>query len=288
MTASPDTATRSFLALPFAGSAVLLLAAAVGLQPAITWLTARFSKAPIPLRRPLAEFDASRLPSFRPAAGNGSFQAGFGHSRLDNLGADDVLRLVLEPKADGGAGREDADVMLFVTYYSNPRDQVPHTPEVCYRQGGATVRSIESVTVKVPELGPEHAHVDARLLDLVPVVVVDGVARSIDPETDPSRQALAYVLVCNGEFYGDRERVRWAIGMPGEPYVYFSKIEVVTNYGAGTELHDAVERCRAALGESLSILINDHFPTKAQVRGFEAHAARGAGPSRPPPAREGR
>lgn len=236
---------RTLLSAPFVACGMLLLIAAVGLQPVIGGLIGTYSKQPIDPRRPLQEFDASRIRGFRLVPDGGFFKEGLRVTPLDKIGTENVIRLVFEPVEGGGENARERDLMLFVTYYNDPRDQVPHTPEVCYRQGGALVRSLE--TVEVPVQGLEQ--IKARLLDLTPVVKSPQGAA-----TDESwRQAVLYVFVCNGDDYYDREQVRWAIGKPGDRSVYFSKIEVVSNCPAGQSFEETVDRCLRLFAEALPV-----------------------------------
>ena len=77
---------------------------------------------------------------------------------------------------------------------------------------------------------------------------------------------VVYVIVSNGRFYRDREAVRFSIGWPGDKYTYFSKVEVATNCPKGMPFEEAVERVTRLVGEALTILIEDHFPTKEDLR----------------------
>ncbi len=237
----------AFLSPPFVACALMLGGAAAGLQPAVRALVRHYSKQPISLRRPLDEFDAARLASFRVVA-DGAF---FDTVISDDVGTDDTLLVELEKKGAATEGRRELDTLLFVTYYNDPRDTVPHTPEVCYRQGGATVNAITSVYLDVDGIDPTGPkRIKARLLDL---------------EQAGMREVLVYVFCSNGRFYDDRLWVRMALGMPGDGYTYFSKIEVLTAYPPGESFADAAERCKLLLREALPIL-TEHFPANDDLR----------------------
>lgn len=234
---------RSFLTPVFLACAATLTLAAIGLQPALGWLVAEYSKLPIDVLRPLDQFDAGRISSFRPAP-----EPAFFTMELDaTVGTDEAMRLVFEEPERGG--RREFDTLLFVTYYSDPRDRVPHTPEVCYRQGGATVTDMRHIPLEVPALG-EDSPIDVLMLDM---------------ERNDWRQVLLYVFYSGGRFYDSRLGVRWAMGIPGDRYVYFSKIEVMTSVPPGTEVREAVDRCRRLLSEAIPVLVEDHFPTRDDV-----------------------
>jgi len=262
---NPDN-PRPLLSLPFVACGVILVVAALGLQPTLATVIQKFSKKPIELRRSLDDFDVTGLPSYRIVPGGGDFDELFRRLYLDAVGTEDVLRLLFEQRLGGRPDSTLDDVTLMVSYYSDPRDTVPHTPEVCYRQGGAMVHGIETIEVQVPglETGPET--IEATLIEFTPVLLVNGEAVAADPE-EGWRQVVIYTFVCNGGFYEGREQVRWAIGKPGDKYTYFSKVEVESTSPPDGDYEEAREQCKLMLAEALAALVNEHFPTRAQVRG---------------------
>ena len=157
---------------------------------------------------------------------------------------------------DGYRGRTPAGTaghaFLFVTYYSDPEDKVPHTPEVCYRQVGTVIRDSRTVTVDTPALLPEHGNITAR---------------SLRAEQKSTNGVIVYCFCANGEFYFDRNQVRWAISWPGDRYVYFSKIEAAAPYDAGEDPGPALQRAKTLLGEALSVLLSEHYPRTADLTG---------------------
>ncbi|MDY7109085.1 MAG: exosortase-associated EpsI family protein [Planctomycetota bacterium] len=236
---------RPFFSPVFVICGLLLLAAAIGVPPAAAYLTDRYTKLPIELRQPFSTFDASDLASFRwrPDVDPGSIES-------DELGTADWLMetftLVDGPDVLGG----ERKVVLFVSYYSDPRDTVPHTPEVCYTLGGAEVRSITPTTFRIPTPDGKTSEVTAKLLDI---------------QTTEARQALVYFFYSNGRYYTDREQVRFALGWPGDKYTYFSKVEAFT-VCLDDDLETAAEHCRQLIRESMPILLRDHFPRPEDLK----------------------
>ncbi|MCP3905219.1 MAG: exosortase-associated EpsI family protein, partial [Planctomycetes bacterium] len=227
---------------------VVLLVAAIGLRPGIAALIAYTSKLPIDLRKSLHDFEPSRLTAYRSRPSDPNFTRLFSDQ---DLGTAEWLGLWVEERRP--SVEPNGELMLFVTYYSDPRDSIPHTPEVCYRQGGATVHAIEKVSVETPGLGPDTPRIDARLLRI---------------NQGESRMAVLYVICCNGKYFHGRERARLQIGLPGDRYTYFSKIEVAVNCPEGVIDFDvAVERAKKLLAEALPVLVDEHFPTREQVVG---------------------
>lgn len=248
MTTETRSTRRSLFSPVFILSVVVFLAAAFGLDPAADALIDYYSKESIGLRKSLDDFDAAALPSFRHLSGRGGFAPIL---ETEELGTDDWLNLVFEEQNGQQPADDRHDVLLFVTYYSDPRDQVAHTPEVCYRQAGAVVEGITTISVETPDLAPETCEVPARRLEI---------------EEGGHKLILVYFFCCNGKFYHDREQVRVAIGWPGDKYVYFSKVEAVTAWPAGMSRTEAMERCQRLLGEALPILVNEHFPRKEDLK----------------------
>jgi hypothetical protein len=241
---------RSLLTLPFVLAAVVLALAAVGLRPGIAALTTHFSKASIDLRRELSTLDVGGMPSFRPAATEHEWSI-----VSDDVGTTDVFEGVLELKSDVPdedlAAADRMYVVFFITYYSDPREQVPHTAEICYREGGATISRVSTIRIETPGLGPDNPSVHARLVDLI---------------KEGRRRVVLYAFSCNGDYYDDRESVRFRIGWPGDKHVYFCKVEAAAECATDADYEKAVAACSAAIAESLPLLERDHLPTRAQLR----------------------
>jgi len=230
-------AVRPLITPVFVVCAVILSAAAVGLRPGMAALAEHYRKQSIALRRPLQDFDPSRLPSFRASLAEPPVDSSF-----EEAGTDDYLVIGLE---ELGARGPDRAAFLFVTYYSDPDDKVPHTPEVCYRQTGVVVESMTTITIDTPDLAPDHPRINARLLIL---------------RRTRSQLALIYVFCVNGEFRCERTQVRWMAAWPGDRYVYFSKVEAITYYELGADPTPAIERSKKLLREALTVLVTDHYP----------------------------
>lgn len=227
------------IASPVYSVAVLIVvAAAVGLRSGVAALAEHYTKQTIAVRRPLADFPVFRLTAFKPMADISSDVIPL----QEDLGTEEYARFVVQEKdAQGGAGA----VQLFVTYYSDPRDRVPHTPEVCYRQSGAVVRSQKLVTLDTPELAPETPQIQVRQIVF---------------QKKPLDMIVLYVFCANGEFLHDRQQVRWKSAMPGDKYIYFSKIEAIAAQMPNEDLSAPIERCKLLLRQALPVLAQEHFP----------------------------
>lgn len=244
MTTLRRSAAVSYLSPTFAACALLLAASAIGLRPAMRSLAASYAKKSIALRSSLSQFDPAALKSFRQVSNPRRPIL----SAVD-IGTEEILWLDLAEKQSEG---EPIRIALFVTYYSDPRDKVPHTPEVCYRQSGTVVDNIRTLTLDVPGLGAGVTSVEVRALDL---------------DQASGEGVLMYLFCANGEFRYDRDQVRWLIGRPGDPYVFFSKIEAVANCQSEADKPRALAACKQLLIEALPALVNKHFPPTDVVKG---------------------
>jgi hypothetical protein len=188
----------------------------------------------------LSEFDISCLPSF---------VSGWIRSDIppDDIETDEyaIIRLTAEDTE-----QRPKEIVLFVTYYSDPNSKVPHTPDVCYRQAGADFKGMENTTIVIPGL-ERDSEVTARLLFF---------------EKDGRDRVVIFSFFVDGQFRHSREQVRWSIGMPGNRHVYFSKIETVASYPSGGSPNAAIELCKKLFSEAASVLISQYYPTKEQVR----------------------
>ncbi len=236
---------RGLLSPTFLACVVIVAAAAGGLRPAMHAIAARYEKHSIPLRRPLEEFNPAAFKSF-----DATVVAQIENMpSVEDVGTEHVLMVDLKPLDSDRARRFFA--WMLVTYYSDPHDQVPHTPEVCYRQAGTRVGDIAVIPVDVPRPDGTPETVDVRAVDM---------------HQPQARLMIAYVFHANGTFCHDREQVRWVVGRPGDRYVYFSKIEAIAAFTHEFERQEAIELCRDILREGLPALVADHYPRPEDLR----------------------
>ena len=222
----------------FVLSAVLLAAAALGLRPAMAALGRHYTKEPARVRRPLREFDISCL---------SSFQEGWAAKLVETeaeIETEEYALVTLKNKYPTGGA--DSGYLL-VTYYDNPRDKVPHSPDVCYRQAGGTVKQKTAVSLDIPGIqGPVKATLlvmDMKLCDRV----------------------VVYLFVVEGEFRRTRGQVRWVLGVPDNKYAYFAKIEASFACPSGADPTVAIRTAERLLGESVPILMKEYLPDAGQL-----------------------
>lgn len=238
----PNSLIRHIFSVSFVLSACIITAAAVGLRPGIKQLSEYFLKESIESKRPLADFDMTRLPSF---------QTGWKIEKSKITGEVGTDNAFLAKLLRYDSSEAVSFAALFVTYYSNPKEKVPHTPDVCSRQAGAIVKSLSTITLEIPELSPENSQIPASL-----VLTDEG----------KGNRSIIFFFVSEGRIQPDRKRCRWSLSKPGNRYTYFSKVEVHTNYSEDSDLGEALKLSETMIREALPILLTEYFPQKEQLK----------------------
>lgn len=235
---------KTFLRANFLVPVIILSIWGIAGEPAVKALSKYYAKEPISIRKPLKDFDILRLPSFQSG-----WSVSHRSAQPEEIGTEEYVHIVLTPTSKSENLPQQAE--LFITYYSDPRDKVPHTPEVCSRQAGAVVREMSTIAINMGGLLPEYDQLKVRLLmiELLRRKTVD-----------------IYVFCVEGKFKYNREQVRWALGKPGNKHVYFSKIEAAAFYKSDSNSIEAMEISKKLLSEALPILVSEYFPTKEQIR----------------------
>jgi len=235
----------NFLPVRFLLSVLIFVLAGVGLRSGVLALEKRYTKHPINIRRDLREFDTSGLSSFQ-----NDWNFVIEEGLQDDIETDEFLYLALRPK---DLSKRPDPMALFVTYYSDPNSKVPHTPDVCCRQAGGTVKKMDTIVIDTPQLAPQYRRVKTRLLIF---------------HKDKHNAVKIYVFFVEGRFQCSREAVRWVIGKPGNRYSYFSKIEATAFYLNDDDVTYYIEDCKTLLREALYVLLKEHFPENEQIKHF--------------------
>ena len=223
-------------------SAIILILCAVVVTPTISYLLKNYGKHPALIRKPLKDFDISKLPSFKDG-----WELERRNAPVKDLQTEEYIRLVFKTSQ----ARIPFVVQLFVTYYNDPADKVGHTPDVCSRQAGFTVTEASTITIDMPQLAPDYEKIKAQFFVLF---------------KEPDYVADIFVFFVENKFRHTRRQVRWALGMPGNRYTYFSKIEAAVVYKKPEDKDKAVQKAILLLQEALPELLANHFPTIQQIK----------------------
>ena len=237
---------RKFISMKFAIGFILLIILAIGLKPLLAYLNEYYSKMPIELRKTLELFDSSKMPSFTENTEDSHYNFLEGDVGTDNLTTRAYQYSGNDPKLI------NKQAALIVTYYSDPHDTVPHTPDVCYRQAGMTVSNVRKIEFSHDHMEGGPRNIEAMAMDV--------------NSSEKEKRVVIYLFYSNSRIYSDRESTRIAINWPGDKYTYFSKIEAVSEYINSKERTTSLEICKKLISEALVILAEDHFPTKEQVQ----------------------
>ncbi len=235
---------RGFLSPRFVASVVILASAGAALRPAMRALAREYRKGPIAIRRPLRAFDASRLASFR----EGWKPSWFEQSEED-LRTREYACIRLTRTGPSAEARYHA--CLSVMYYSEAGGKVPHSPEVCCRQAGATVTPAGEVLLDVPGALPDLRQVRCGVLLL---------------DWPTNRQLVLYTFCVEGRFVASRGRARWLVARPGNRRTFHSLIMADAEFARGGSSEDAMQTCKTLLREALPILVSEYFPDREQLR----------------------
>ncbi len=232
---------RGLLSVRFVLSAVILAAAALGLRPGMAVLGKYYAKESIGTKRSLRKFDAANLAGFQKEWKLHTEET------KDDIETEEYVIVALDRKYPSGGPKS---AYLFVTYYNDPRDKVPHTPDVCYRQAGAIVKRKTTVHLDIPGISSQQAPIEATLVVL---------------NTGPIDRIVIFFFVVEGKFRSSREQVRWVLGMPGNKYCYFAKIEASAIYPKDGDPTKAIDISKKLLAESMPILMDEYLPDTRQL-----------------------
>lgn len=238
-------AWKRFFSWPFV-TAVVLLSGSL----AATWAVSRGldlvrMKAPLPLRRPLAQLDRASL---------GPYQ--FVRSEMlspeveEALGTREYINWEL---AD--TRREEGDplrkVHLHVTYYTGSGDLPVHTADVCMAASGyAPIGSHETEVLSVPELGAAFAELPVRI-------------QTFQLTGDRAPEAgftVIHTLFCAGRFFSTAQELRWVLRDFSRRYAYFSKVQVIF---PDASREDSLRGAREFYAILLPCLLKMHWPVES-------------------------
>jgi len=220
--------TRFWVAVFVLGSSICFL------NPAVDYLQAAYVKNPMPIRKTLK----SCVPILNCLNG---YQPKSIEARDSDLGTDEYTLVIYND--NGYSNIKQA--LLFVTFYNDPKDKVPHTPDVCGRQAGNVITGCKSIEIAIPGVDPARGALKAN---------------QFITEKSGTQAVDVYFFVAQGYFKQTRNQVRWQLCKPGDRSVYFSKIEVQAVYSPEVGPEAAAEKCKEMLKEAVPLILNEYLP----------------------------
>lgn len=239
----------------FLACAALLATFAIAFQGLAGYMGFEFNKLPIYLQNPLDQLDTQKLGPYELL---GAHQ--IKPEILDSLGTDMYIQWYLKDTRHQGPPRPQDVVQLFVTYYTDQPDQVPHVPEECY-VGGGGYQVLRSRLIDIPiRYRGERISVPFQVIEFQSPSYFGGHPR-----------VVMYTFHTNGQFCATRMCVRQSLADATVPYAYFSKIEVTLgNNEALPERDQAVEAGTRFLQVVLPVLLEEHWPDwEAAIDAYE-------------------
>lgn len=248
---------------------LVLVLAAGGLKTAASWFGWAIRKEALPLKHPLAQFDAQKLgPRYEFNKAVMDKLEPLSEDMEEGLGTKDYVQLCITDtqKAVSDPTRV---AMLFISYYTGKPDMVPHVPDECYLAAGYDKVSEAARTVRVPDCGVPNDEVPLRVLEFVGRRNVQPLSLANDNVT------VMYFFHANGDYATTRNGVRASMLNPLQRYAYYAKIELTfTNGSAARAGREAsVAAAGPLLARVLPVLLNDHIDLEkfAPASNADAH-----------------
>lgn len=224
---------------------LLLGGAAVGMRFAKARGALMVLKKPLPIRKPLKDFDHAALAPLKVDT-----VQRLSSDVLQELGTDEYINWELvDPRVPRG---RTPRVSMSVTYYTGVQDQVPHVPEECYYQGAFSPAGDEKLKIDLPHLGEA---IPVRRLSFVP------------PREMARRTVVYYTIRVNSGFHPDRQGARLSMKDPFDTHLYYSKVEFAFGEVANPNPEVLDGRARELFDLVLTELANSHWPPKGSERG---------------------
>jgi hypothetical protein len=232
---------------------ILLLAAAVGMSAAVSYLGLQFVKKALPLKKSFDGLNEAALSPWKVIEKNEIKNEDI----LESLGTVQYIQWILEDTSAEPASPVRY-CSLFITYYTGNPDLVPHVPEECYLGGGKILTELPTELYFDVTVGGKLQKVPARWL-------LFG-NKSEDILQGDSKFGVLYFFKVNGVYAGSRDATRRVMQTNFfSKYSYFSKVEwYFFNRGSGSLRYPQREQAAAAsqgfLSRLVPLLESDHWP----------------------------
>jgi hypothetical protein len=212
-------------------------------------------KDPVPLRKPLEQLNKSQLGPYQVVDA-----AILPDEVIEALGTREYIQWILQ---DTRCANNDPlrYAILFVTYYTGGRTNVPHTPERCHLGANWATKAKWDESLEIPSLADP-----AKPVTVPARVLVFNKAGQIDVQ----EQTVVYTFYANCGFACSTNEIRFWLNRPGVQKAFFSKVEVTFAGGAMGTSNPNPEKAAAAarelLGTVLPVLVRDHWPREQELQ----------------------
>jgi len=246
-------ALKSYLEPSFLVCVLVLATAGGGMSFIIEKLGVRLEKEPMPLKKPLALLDESKLGHYEVV----SKQKIESEEVIEVLGTREYMQWTLEDM-NSQVHSNVRFCQLFITYYDVADKQVAHVPDECYMGSGfQRLGNGEKITFTIKK-GERYVNLPGKYL------VFSG--RSSGVLQSEIRFPILYLFYVNGEYTGTREETRFVLSKTiFSDYSYYSKIEMkFYNMELGQVVYpdkkEAVEAGEELLSVVVPVLEQEHWP----------------------------
>lgn len=228
---------------------ILLGGSALGLQAAKEVLQLQLIKKPIPLRKPLDDFDRSYLSPYKLVR-----VQKLSPEVVVELGTEEYLNWVLHDESSDG--KPGSVASLSVTYYTGVQDQVPHVPEECMYQANYIPTGDFSFEITVP-WQEQNVPLRRLLFKPPPSAMVRGTTNDL---------AIYYTIAVNGAFETSRNMVRTHMLDWRDSHLYYSKVELTFQCVPGSANGALDDEAGRLMGMVLTELVKSHWPVPGSER----------------------
>ena len=208
-------------------------------------------KGSLPIRKPLTDMSPSSLGPFELLASRR-----LSTDMTSELGTEEYIEWTIRDKRISDTNL--ATVSLFITYYTNVQDQVPHVPEECNPQAGLVAAGDDTLEFRIDAIDQA---IPVRRLAFLPKKEVRA------------KNVVFYTINVNGTFHAGRQTARFKMGDPFDTHLYYSKVEIMFPGREDANDPELVRRATELFNASIGVLFEDHWPPPGSERGGETTGA---------------
>ncbi|MHC4442451.1 MAG: exosortase-associated EpsI family protein [Planctomycetota bacterium] len=204
----------------------------------------QFRKLPVKLKKPLDQLDKSKLAPYEFIK-----HIEIAPEVLNELGTEEYIQWAFKNTSSKKPNSPDNYIHLFITYYTDKPDQVPHVPEACYLGSGYLVKEVSNIKVPIPALGDDFT-ILVKLVEFERTGLLGS-----------SKRIVMYTFNTNGQFCASPYTVRHIVGNPKTKHAYYSKLELsFGNNDMAPTKEEAIKAGTRFLQILVPVLVQNHWP----------------------------